>query len=211
MILAAMQPVPPAIDRYSDKNELQPRISIQRRPVEEDNTQNLIGNGCRPVPDILFHQQPDADRARNKDKKLCRTNPENFEEMHLLGLAIFACFVHVADSRLVKQQVGSAVTAQLDAIPVIPLDQTLHMLAVSQHDHDRSLALHLLLIVEVFGVSLVLRLDLLHQWHTVSTFQPLTALRHWLCARCRRAERRPDELAIDEFFLTMLRGLACSG
>src|SRR5262249_6874106 len=83
MILAAMQPVPPAINRYSDKNELQSRISIQRRPVEEDNTQNLIGNGRRPVPDILFHQQPDADRAGNEHKKFCRSDLKNFEEMHL--------------------------------------------------------------------------------------------------------------------------------
>src|SRR5215468_4132492 len=200
MILAAMQPVPPAINRYSDKNELQPRISIQRRPVEEDNTQNLIGNGCWPVPDILLHQQPDADRARNENKKFCRTNPANF-----------ARFVHVADSRLVKQQVGSAVAGQLDAIPVVPLDQTLQMLAVFEHNNDRSFTLHLLLIVEVFGVSLVLRLDLLHQRHSVSTFQPFTTLRHWLRARCRRAERRPYELSVDEFFLAMLRGLACSG
>src|SRR5262249_19225783 len=62
---------------------------------------------------------------------------------------------HVFDRRLVDHQVGSDITVHLDAAFVIPLDDAVNLLAVTQDNNHRGLGLHLLLIVEIFGVGLL--------------------------------------------------------
>src|SRR5262249_36479573 len=66
---------------------------------------------------------------------------------------VLAFFVHVLDGRFVDHQVGRAAPVNLDAIAVVPLDETVNLLAVPENHHHRRLPLHLLLIVEIFGVG----------------------------------------------------------
>jgi len=56
---------------------------------------------------------------------------------------------------LVDHQVGGAAAVQLDAMFVVPLDIAVDFLAIAQHDDHRRLGLHLLLIIEIFGVGLL--------------------------------------------------------
>jgi hypothetical protein len=67
---------------------------------------------------------------------------------------VFAVFEHVLDGGLVDHQIRGAAPVQLDAILVVPLDITVDFFAVTQDDYHGGLRLHLLLIVEVFGVGL---------------------------------------------------------
>lgn len=69
--------------------------------------------------------------------------------------AVFALFVHVLDRRFVDQQIGLAISGDFEAALVVPLDHAVNFLAIAQHDHHGSLRLHLLLVVEVFRVSLL--------------------------------------------------------
>jgi|ERR1700677_836905 hypothetical protein len=74
---------------------------------------------------------------------------------------VFAFFEHVLDGGLVDHQIRGAAPVQLDAILVVPLDITVDFFAVTQDDYHGSFRLHLLLIVEVFGVGLFARHKLL--------------------------------------------------
>src|SRR5579864_5797834 len=64
-----------------------------------------------------------------------------------LRLFVLTHLVHVADGSLIEQQVGTAVAVYFETDSVIPFDQALHLFAILQYQDDRSLALHLLLIV----------------------------------------------------------------
>src|SRR6476620_2217279 len=71
---------------------------------------------------------------------------------------VFAFFEHVLDGGFVNHQIRFAILAvHLDAIPVIPLDNAVNFFAVTQHDDHGRPRLHLLLIVEIFGVGLLRR------------------------------------------------------
>ena len=74
---------------------------------------------------------------------------------HQLPLPVLAFLEHVLDRGLVDHQVGSAGTVELDAALVVPLDVAVDFLAVAQHYDHGGLGLHLLLVVEVFGVGLL--------------------------------------------------------
>src|ERR1039458_8170511 len=64
-------------------------------------------------------------------------------------------FKHVLDRRLIDHQIRRAAAVQLDAALVVPLDVAVDLLAIAQYHHHGSLGLHLLLIIEIFGVGLL--------------------------------------------------------
>src|SRR5437016_12853979 len=68
---------------------------------------------------------------------------------------VFPSLVDIANGRLIDQEIGAAVSAQLDAVFVVPLDGSLYLIAIFHHDHDRGFALHLLLVIKILGVGLV--------------------------------------------------------
>src|SRR5262249_54759273 len=73
----------------------------------------------------------------------------------------FALFVHVLDAGLVDQQVSRANAVHLQAVLVIPFDDAVNLFPVLQHKDHRGLALHLLLVIEIFGMCLLGRRGLL--------------------------------------------------
>src|SRR5580704_4241025 len=73
-------------------------------------------------------------------------------------LSSFAFLKHVLYRGLVDHQVRPAIVADhFDTSLVVPLDRTMHFLAVLQHDYHRRLRLHLLLVIKVFGIRLLRR------------------------------------------------------
>ena len=75
-------------------------------------------------------------------------------------LLILALFEHVLNRWFIDHQVWLTVVAvDLDAIPVVPLDDPVDLFTITKHDHHGRARLHLLLIVEVFRVGLLRRSD----------------------------------------------------
>jgi hypothetical protein len=74
---------------------------------------------------------------------------------------VLAFLKHVLNRGLVDHEVGGGVAVQLDAVLVVPLDVAVDFLAVAQYDDHGGLRLHLLLIIEIFGVGLLAGRDLL--------------------------------------------------
>src|SRR5580765_1125481 len=77
-------------------------------------------------------------------------------------LQVFSFLKHVLNRRLINHKVRLTVLAiDLDAIAVIPLDDSVDLLVIAQNDYHWSPRLHLLLIIEIFGVGLLWRGQLL--------------------------------------------------
>src|SRR5579859_1949358 len=121
----------------------------------------------------------------------------------------FAGFVDIANGGFINQQVGSTCPGQLNTVLVIPFDQSLYLVTIFQdHDHG-SLALNLLLVIKVFSVGLVSRTGPSNRWHAVGALQAFTTLRNRFGPLRRSAQRRPDQLTADKFFVSRLGGLTC--
>lgn len=58
---------------------------------------------------------------------------------------------------LEQQKIRCAGTVQLQALAIIPLDNALQLFPVCQNDDHVGLALHLLGVVELFGIGLIRR------------------------------------------------------
>jgi len=69
------------------------------------------------------------------------------------GCGFFSIFVNILDDALENEQVGAALTRELDAIAVVPLDRAAKRLAIIENHDHRGMALHLLDPVEVLGVG----------------------------------------------------------
>src|SRR5205085_5367957 len=95
---------------------------------------------------------------------------------------VFPGFVDIANRRFIDQETGAPIAAQLDAVFVIPFNDSLHLVAIFHDHHHRGFALHLLLVVKIFGVGLVGGRDSFHGRLAIGVFQPLTALRDWFFA-----------------------------
>ena len=83
---------------------------------------------------------------------------------------VLAFFVHVLDTRFVDDEIGSAVAVHLDAISVVPFDDTMELLAVAHDDDHGRLTLHLFLVVEIFGIGAFRRRNLLAASGPVGAF-----------------------------------------
>ena len=66
-------------------------------------------------------------------------------------------FVEVLDAVLVDEQVGLVQAMDFQAVPVVPFDPAVKLLAVLEHHHQRGLGPHLLQVVKIFGVGLLRR------------------------------------------------------
>ncbi len=128
----------------------------------------------------------------------------------MLLLSVLAFLEHVLDGGLVDHQVGSAGAIQLDAVLVVPLDVAVDLFTIAQHDDHGSLRLHLLLVVEIFGVGLLAGCDLLgRSGGAVSVSISISTLGgHMIVSVVVIIERvlgtvegRTDQLAIREAFL----------
>src|SRR5580765_5981594 len=93
-----------------------------------------------------------------------KRKPDNWKSRELklnaewFLLLVLAFFEHVLDGRLVNHEIWfAAVPVHFDAVAIVPLNDAANFLAVLQHNHHRGSRLHLLLIVEVLGVSLLRR------------------------------------------------------
>src|SRR5579864_2250098 len=87
-----------------------------------------------------------------------RPEGENYEGLELRLLLIFTLFEHVLDRRLIDHQVRlPVITVHFNAVTVIPLDDAVNFLAVAENNHHGCPRLHLLLVVEIFGVGLLRR------------------------------------------------------
>src|SRR5260370_13092618 len=75
----------------------------------------------------------------------------------LLGLVL----VHVFDIGFVEKKIGLAVPVHFQAGLVVPLDDAAQLFSIAQHKHHRRLGLHLLDVIEIFGVGLIGRNGLL--------------------------------------------------
>ena len=122
--------------------------------------------------------QQDATTKKDKDKwaQECEENPGTFL------LLILAFFEHVLDGRLVNHEIWLAtIPVYLDAVTVIPFDDSVNFFSIAQHDHHRSARLHLFLIVEVLGVGRLGRCELLasasRSHGTLTSFRTIVALR----------------------------------
>src|SRR6185369_8114936 len=97
----------------------------------------------RPQSDFAQKEKPGKRRALWKSS-------------WLFVAVLFAFFKHVLDAALVDHQVRAAgVAIQLDACPVVPLDDAVEFFSVVGHNDHRSFRLHLLLIVKIFRVCLL--------------------------------------------------------
>jgi len=129
-----------------------------------------------------------------------------------------AFFEHVFDGWFIDHQIRGAAAVQLDAVLVVPLNIAVDFLAVAQHDDHGSLRLHLLLIVEVFGVGLFARRDLLSRSRgTITISVPISFSALGGCvtvavvivrvivsrAGARAVEGGSDQLAIRKAFLVI--------
>src|SRR5579862_438818 len=74
---------------------------------------------------------------------------------HGLLPRVLAFLIHVLDRGFVDHEVGSAAAIHFEAALVVPLDHPADFLAIAEHDDHWSSGLHLLLIVEIFRVSLL--------------------------------------------------------
>ena len=162
MLQAAVQPVPPAINRNGNIDELQPGVGEEAGLVKNDDVENIVGDPNGPVPDVLFHQQPDAQSAGERAHSSCQLRARKpvvsgqMECIPAVRLA-FAGLIDIADGRLIDQQGRSAAAGDLDAVAVIPLDAALHLFAVFHDDHHGCFALDLFLVIVIFGVGLLWR------------------------------------------------------
>src|SRR5258708_36347575 len=116
---------------------------------------------------------------------------------------VLAFLEHVLDGGLVDHQVGGSGAVQLDAVLVVPLDIAVDFLAVAQHDDHGSLRLHLLLIIKIFGVSLLVRRGLLgRSGGTVTISLPISVSAFGGCVTMAivivvgAIQRRTDQLSI---------------
>src|SRR5271166_4710600 len=89
----------------------------------------------------------------------------NANRRPLLLFASFAFLVQILNAGLVDQQVGRARTVHLQAVLVVPLDGAVDLLAVLQHQHHGGVGLHLFLVIEILGVGLLRRRQLLAAVH----------------------------------------------
>src|ERR1700676_465092 len=118
--------------------------------------------------------------------------------------AILALFIHVLYRGLVDHQIGGAAAVHLQAGFVVPLDGSADLLAITQHDHHRSLRLHLFLIIKVLRIGLFRRRRLFARairsvmTVTLASLQPVAALsRSWgHVVVLGPAQRRPYQFAI---------------
>src|SRR5580704_2019509 len=69
--------------------------------------------------------------------------------------AVLAFLIHVLDGRFVDHQVGSTIARHLEAALVVPLDDAVDFLAITQHNHHGRFPLHLFLIIEILRVGLL--------------------------------------------------------
>src|SRR5580704_11839414 len=103
-------------------------------------------------------------RQEHTDEQKLAEDPEHarlpFGEMNARRLLAFRFFVHVLNRWLVDDDVGLRSAVHLQAVLVVPLDHAVDLFAVAEHDHHGCLALHLLLIVKIFGVRSFRRSDL---------------------------------------------------
>ena len=81
----------------------------------------------------------------------------------LLPVALFVFLVHVLNAGLIDQQIRLTIAVHLQAILVVPLDDAVNLFIVLQHQDHRRLGLHLLLVVEILGVGLLWRRELLRR------------------------------------------------
>src|SRR4029077_18088866 len=86
--------------------------------------------------------------GRGKRRRFSHCDP--LRTLTVPRLTAFAFFVHVLDRRLVDHQIRlAAVSYNLEAVLVVPLDDAVNLLAVAEHDDQWRLRLHLFLIIEI--------------------------------------------------------------
>src|SRR5215510_6277654 len=112
---------------------------------------------------------------------------------------IFSRLVHVFDIQLVDQKIGLAGAVHFDAVAVIPFDPSMHFFTVLEHDHHRSAGLHLFLVIEALGVSLLRRRSFFTYSGTA-----IRALAVVATLVLSAIQRGTNQLTIDEFFLLRL-------
>src|SRR5664280_1266377 len=117
-----------------------------------------------------------------------------------LPLPGFAFLVHVLDAGFVDQQIGRAGAVHFKAVLVVPLDDAVDLFAVLQHQDHRRLGLHLLLIVEIFGVRLLRRRGLLAAVHGARALAPIAALSDFLARMIVAVESGTNQLAVGKHF-----------
>ena len=66
-------------------------------------------------------------------------------------------FVNVFNAFFVDQKIGSVIPVNLYAIPVVPFNDAMNLLAICQKDHHRSLVVHLPNEIIVFSICLIRR------------------------------------------------------
>ena len=107
---------------------------------------------------------------------------------------VLAGFEDVADAVFVDQHVGLAAATDLEAVSVVPLDRSVHFLAVLEdNDHGRA-RLHLLLEVEGFRMRLLCSVAALG--HALLGAGERLAVTRIGAMRC--AERWPNQLSVYE-------------
>src|ERR1051325_1105352 len=62
-------------------------------------------------------------------------------------------FVHVLDVSLKQQEIGSVFAVDLQGAAVVPLNRSLNLFAVLQHDYHQGVRIDLLLVIEELGVG----------------------------------------------------------
>src|ERR1043166_1574004 len=109
MLQSAVQPVPPAVNRDRNVDELQSGVGKQAGLVKNDDIENVVGDPDGPVPDVLLYQQPDAQRARKRPHKLLPVTRKKSGGLSPYGMHSwlrlgFAGLIDIADGRFIDQQ-----------------------------------------------------------------------------------------------------------
>lgn len=118
-----------------------------------------------------------------------------------LSPLILARLIHVFDIELVDQKIGLPVTIHLDAVAIVPFDAALNLFAVFEDDHHRGVRLHLLLVVEALGMSLLWRRAFSLQDGAPVGALTIGSLATITAVEVSSVQRRTNQLAADKFFL----------
>src|SRR6516162_3713258 len=89
--------------------------------------------------------------------------------------AVLTGLVHVLDRGLVHHKIGSAHAIYLQAVLVIPFDDSMDLFSIPEHDNHGSFRLHLLLVIKTLGVGLLGRRRLPTAPVAVAAVGPLRA------------------------------------
>lgn len=63
LVLASMEPEPPAINLHANLDHMQDKIRIELHLMEDEDEQDHLHEAGGPAPDVLVNRQPDAQRA----------------------------------------------------------------------------------------------------------------------------------------------------